>query len=55
MEQMWCNAILEFFSDFRWFDNGDFISTLLTPKDWRANDLKAALPLICGSVQIRKH
>lgn len=55
MEHMWCIAILEFLSDFRRFDNGDFISTLLIPKDWKVNDLKAALPLICGSVLIRKH
>lgn len=54
MEQMWCNVILEFLSDFR-LDNGDFISTLLTPKDWKVTDLKAALPLTCGSVQIRKY
>lgn len=33
MEQMWCNVILEFLSDFRRFDNGDFIPMLLTPKD----------------------
>lgn len=55
MEQMWYNVILEFLSDFRRFDNGDFISTLLTPKNGKVNDLKAALPLICGPVHIRKH
>lgn len=55
MEQMWCNVILELWLDFGRFENSDFISTVLTQKDRRANDLKTALPLICESVQIRKH
>lgn len=35
------------------FENTEFISTVLTQKHWRANDLKTALSLICRLFQLK--